>query len=305
MRMSAHGGNPTRAILYAFFANLGIALTKAIAAYVTGSSSLAAEAIHSTADVANQVLLLVGLKRSLRLADGEHPLGYGKASYFWSFMVAILLFTVGGLFSIFEGYHKLSHPEPMRYAWVALLVLAVSMVLEGASLRGCLAEIRQVSKGRTLREWIRHTRSSELLVVLGEDLAALVGLGFALAFVLLAFATGNPDYDALGSICIGVLLVLVAIFISIKVKSLLIGRSADPETVEKIRAIIAADEDVLELYNALTLQMGPQALLAIKIRMRESLSVGEAAQAINQLEHDIKTAIPDIGWCFVEIDVAD
>ena len=303
--MSAHSSNPTKAIMYAFFANLGVAVTKAIAAYFTQSTALAAEAIHSVADVGNQVLLLVGLKRSQQPADHEHPLGYGKASYFWSFMVAILLFTIGGMFSIYEGTDKLSHPEPMRYAWVALLVLVVSIVLEAFSLRGCLAEIGKISNGRTLREWVRTTRSSELLVVLGEDFAALVGLSIALVFVLLAVVTGNPVYDAVGSICIGVLLVLVAIFISIKVKSLLIGRSADPQTVEQILAIIRDDADVLELYNAATLQMGPQAMLAIKIRMRESLSVGEAARAINELERNIKAAIPDIGWCFVEIDVAD
>jgi cation diffusion facilitator family transporter len=303
--MSAHGSNPTKAIMYAFFANLGVAVTKAIAAYFTRSTALAAEAIHSVADVGNQVLLLIGLKRSQLPADHEHPLGYGKASYFWSFMVAILLFTIGGMFSIYEGAHKLSHPEPMSYAWVAILVLLVSIVLEALSLRGCLAEIDKISNGRTLREWIRTTRSSELLVVLGEDLAALIGLSIALVFVLLAVLTGNPVYDALGSICIGVLLVLVAIFISIKVKSLLIGRSADPQTVEKILTIIKDDADVLELYNAVTLQMGARALLAIKIRMRDSLSVGEAARAINELERDIKAAIPDIGWCFVEIDVAD
>jgi len=303
--MSAHGSNPTKAIMYAFFANLGVAVTKAIAAYFTRSTALAAEAIHSVADVANQVLLLIGLKRSQLPADHEHPLGYGKASYFWSFMVAILLFTIGGMFSIYEGTHKLSHPEPMSYAWVAILVLLVSIVLEALSLRGCLVEIDKIRNGRTLREWIRTTRSSELLVVLGEDLAALIGLSIALVFVLLAVVTGNPVYDAVGSICIGVLLVLVAIFISIKVKSLLIGRSADPQTVEKILTIIKDDADVLELYNAVTLQMGAQALLAIKIRMRDSLSVGEAARAINELERDIKAAIPDIGWCFVEIDVAD
>ncbi|HKI51486.1 MAG TPA: cation diffusion facilitator family transporter [Geothermobacteraceae bacterium] len=303
--MSAHGSNPTKAIMYAFFANLGVAVTKAVAAWFTGSSALAAEAFHSAADVANQVLLLVGLKRSQQPADSEHPLGYGKASYFWSFMVAILLFSSGGLFSIYEGAHKLKHPEPMSYAWVALLVLAVSIVLEGLSLRGCLVEIRKVQQGRTLREWVRTTRSSELLVVLGEDLAALVGLSIALVFVLLAVVTGDPCFDAIGSICIGVLLVVVAIFISIKVKTLLIGRSADPTTVAQIRAMIEADADVLELYNAVTLQMGAQALLAIKIRMRESLSVGEAARAINRLERDIKNAIPDIGWCFVEIDVTD
>jgi divalent metal cation (Fe/Co/Zn/Cd) transporter len=175
--------------------------------------------------------------------------------------------------------------------------------LEGLSLRGCLAEINKVRGERSLRTWIRHTRSSELLVVLGEDCAALAGLSLALVFVLLTIVTGNTFYDAIGSICIGLLLITVAVFISMKVKALLIGRSADPETVERIKTIIANDEDVLELYNAITLQMGPKAMLAIKIRMRENLQVGEAARAINQLEQQIKTAIPDIGWCFVEIDV--
>lgn len=301
--MSDHSSNPTRAVMYAFFANLGVAVAKAVAAYFTGSSSAIAEVCHSIADCGNQLLLLLGIKRARKAADVEHPLGYGKAGYFWSFMVAILLFTVGGLFSIYEGAHKLSNPEPMNHAWILIVVLVVSIILEGASLSGCLAEIRKVSGGRTLREWTVHTRNSELLVVLGEDLAAQVGLLIALGFVVLALVTGNPVYDAFGSICIGVLLVVVAVFISIKVKSLLIGRSADPETVDKISAIIARDPDVLELFSAVTMQMGPKAMLAIKIRMRESMPVGEAARAINELERNIKAAIPDIGWCFVEIDV--
>ena len=291
--------------MYAFFANLGVAIAKAVAAYFTGSSSAIAEVCHSIADCGNQLLLLVGIKRSQKTADAEHPLGYGKASYFWSFMVAILLFSVGGLFSIYEGTHKLSHPEPLSHAWVFIVVLVVSIVLEGVSLRGCLAEIKKARGARTLFEWIKHTRSSELLVVLGEDYAALVGLFLALVFVLLAVVTGNPVYDAIGSICIGVLLIIVAVFISIKVKALLIGRSADPETIEQIKTIIDNDTDVLELYSAITLQMGPKAMLAIKIRMRETMSVGDAARVINELERDIKAAIPDIGWCFVEIDVED
>jgi len=303
--MSAQGSNPTRAIMYAFFANLGIAVAKAIAAYFTGSSSAIAEVMHSIADCGNQLLLLVGLKRARKSADVEHPLGYGKASYFWSFMVAILLFSVGGLLSIYEGAHKLLQPEAMSHVWILFAVLFASIVMEGFSLRGCLVEIKKARGERTLREWIRHTRSSELLVVLGEDYAALVGLCLAIIFVMLAVFTGNPVYDAVGSICIGVLLVVVAVFISIKVKALLIGRSADPETVAKIKSIIVDDEDVLELYNAVTLQLGPKAMLAIKIRMRESMPVGDAARAINELERNIKALIPDIGWCFVEIDVED
>jgi len=303
--MSAHGSNPTKAIMYAFFANLGVAIAKAVAAYFTGSSSAIAEVLHSIADCGNQLLLLIGIKRSQKEADAEHPLGYGKASYFWSFMVAILLFSVGGLFSIYEGVHKLSSPEPLSHAWIFIVVLVFSMILEGVSLRGCLVEIKKARGERSLREWIKHTRSSELLVVLGEDYAAQIGLFLALCFVLLAIITGNPMYDAMGSICIGVLLVIVAVFISIKVKALLIGRSADPETLAMIEKIIAEDEDVLELFNAVTLQMGPKAMLAIKIRMRSDMAVGAAARAINELERDIKTAIPDIGWCFVEIDVVD
>jgi len=303
--MSAHGSNPKTAIMYAFFANLGVAIAKAVAAYFTGSSSAIAEVCHSIADCGNQLLLLVGIKRSQKSADKEHPLGYGKASYFWSFMVAILLFSVGGLFSVYEGTHKLLHPEPMSHAWILIVVLVFSIVLEGVSLRRCLVEIKKERGERTLREWIKHTRSSVLLVVLGEDYAAQIGLFLALGFVILAIVTGNPIYDAIGSICIGVLLIIVAVFISIKVKALLIGRSADPETVDKIKSIIDEDQDVLELFNAVTLQMGPKAMLAIKIRMREDMPVGEAAKAINELERDIKEAIPDIGWCFVEIDVTD
>jgi cation diffusion facilitator family transporter len=301
--MSAHDSHPIKAIMYAFFANLGVAVAKAIAAYFSGSSSAFAEVMHSIADCGNQLLLLLGLKRAGKSADIEHPLGYGKASYFWSFMVAVLLFSVGGLFSVYEGVQKLLHAEAITHAWILLAVLGVSIVLEGLSLRGCLAEINKVRGERSLQTWIRQTRSTELLVVLGEDCAALAGLSIALVFVLLTIVTGNTVYDAIGSICIGLLLITVAVFISMKVKALLIGRSADPETVAKIKNIIANDEDVLELYNAITLQMGPKAMLAIKIRMRENLQVGEAARAINQLEQQIKTAIPDIGWCFVEIDV--
>ena len=291
--------------MYAFFANLGVAIAKAIAAYFTGSSAALAEVLHSVADCGNQLLLLIGIKRSQKAADAEHPLGYGKAGYFWSFMVAILLFSVGGLFSIYEGAHKLSNPEPLSHTWVLVLVLVLSIILEGISLRGCLIEIKKSRGERSLRQWVKHTRNAELLVVLGEDYAAQIGLFIALFFVGLATITGNPIYDAVGSICIGVLLVVVAIFISIKVKALLIGRSADPETVTQIMKIIDRDDDVLELFNAVTLQMGPKAMLAIKIRMREQLAVVDAAKAINELEREIKAAIPDIGWCFVEIDVTD
>jgi cation diffusion facilitator family transporter len=213
--LSKHGSS-AKAIMYAFLANFGIAVAKGVAAFYTGSGSMLAEAIHSLADCTNQVLLFLGLKRSEKPATHTHPLGYGKVIYFWSFIVAVLLFSMGGLFSIYEGVHKLNHPEELNRVWVALLVLGVSIILESLSLFGALREIKHVKKGKSLGEWIKTTVRAELLVVFGEDIAALLGLTVAFIFVLLAFLTGNPLYDSLGSICIGGILVLVSLFLIIR-----------------------------------------------------------------------------------------
>ena len=187
-----------RAVLYALGANSGILIAKGTAAAVTGSSAMLAEAIHSAADCGNQVLLLRGMKEAKREPDAKHPLGYGKVVYFWAFLVAVLLFTLGGLFSVYEGWHKLHQPEPMSNAVVAIIVLAVSIVLEAFSLAGCVREIRKVSGGMSLWKFFRVSRNSELIIVLGEDIAALAGLALALIAILLALATGNPMFDALG-----------------------------------------------------------------------------------------------------------
>lgn len=227
MSSSSHNGT-ARAILYAFLANGGIALAKTWAAAVTGSGSMLAEAIHSYADTGNQVLLYLGLNQSAKPPDAEHPLGYGKLSYFWSFIVALMLFSIGGLFSIYEGIHKFQHPEPLSQVWIAIGVLAVAIVLESFSLMGCLREINLIRGDRPFRLWLKHTRSSELIVVLGEDVAALLGLMLALLFVSLAAITGNPTFDAIGSMCIGVILIFISIFLTLRVRSLLVGRSADP-----------------------------------------------------------------------------
>src|SRR3954470_14998453 len=211
--MSDHGSS-AKAILYAFIANLGIALAKLGAAIYTHSGSMLAESIHSFADCGNQVLLFLGLRQSQRPPDAKHPLGYGKITYFWSFVVALLLFSMGGLFSIYEGWHKL-HGEvaALNKPWIALLVLGVSIGLEFGSLLGCLREIKKLRKERSLGYWLRNTRNAELVVVLGEDVAALVGLALAFAFVGLATLTGNMIFDAIGSIAIGVVLVCVSIFV--------------------------------------------------------------------------------------------
>ena len=294
-----------RAILYAFLANFGIALAKSWAAWLTGSGSMLAEAIHSYADTGNQVLLYLGLKQSQRPPDLEHPLGYGKLSYFWSFIVALLLFSLGGMFSIYEGLHKLLHPEDLSQLWVAVIVLILAIILEGFSLLGCLREIRLVRGDRPFREWLKHTRNSELVVVLGEDIGAQLGLLLALGFLLMAAITGNPVYDAIGSICIGAVLLVISVFIALRVRSLLVGRSADPEIQETINAIISEHDDIECVLNTITIQFGPDTMLAAKVKLRPDLTIDAAVSAINALERKLKERIPKLKWSFIEPDVCD
>jgi len=294
-----------KAILYAFLANFAIALAKSWAAWITGSGSMLAEAIHSYADSGNQVLLYLGLKQGARPPDERHPLGYGKLVYFWSFIVAMLLFSVGGLFSIYEGLHKFSHPEPLNQAWIALAVLAFAIVLEGFSLMGCVREISHIRGERSFREWLRHTRSSALVVVFGEDVAALLGLALAFVFVSLAIVTGDPVFDALGSMCIGVVLVVISVFLSARVRSLLVGTSADPLIRDAIDKIISEDDAVEELLNTITIQFGPDTMLAAKIRMNADVDLKTAIQSINTLERRLKQDVPELKWCFIEPDDSD
>jgi cation diffusion facilitator family transporter len=303
--MTSDQGSSTRAILYAFLANFGIAVTKSGAAAYTNSGSMLAEAIHSYADCANQVLLFLGLRQSDDPPTREHPLGFGKVTYFWSFVVALLLFSMGGLFSIYEGWHKLHNPEPLHKAWIALTVLVVSIVLETGSLVGCLREIARIRRGRRFLDWFRQTRNAELVVVLGEDVAALAGLVLAFTFVSLAAATGDTRFDAAGSIAIGVVLIFVALFIVGRIRQLLIGKSAEPALEQQIVDLINRDPDIEELLNTITLQFGPQVLLAAKVRMRAGLSIEQAVDHLNELERAIKQGCPEVGWIFIEPDVTD
>jgi cation diffusion facilitator family transporter len=303
--MSSNHGSSAKAIKYAFFANLGIAITKGFAAVYTNSGSMLAEAIHSVADATNQVLLFIGLKQSAKPATDEHPLGFGKATYFWSFVVALLLFSMGGLFSIYEGWHKLHEPEPLNQAWIALTVLGIAIVLETLSLLGCLKEIHKIRRGRPFFDWLKHTRNAELVVVLGEDIAAEIGLVLAFVFVAAADWTGDTRWDAAGSIAIGVVLIVVAYFIALRIKGLLVGRSAEPELERRLNELIAEDGSIEEILNTITMQFGPQIMLAAKIRMKPGLSIDEAVERINHLERQIKDRYPEIGWCFVEPDVTD
>jgi cation diffusion facilitator family transporter len=297
--------NTTRTILYALGANAAIGAAKLAAALFTGSNAMMAEAVHSFADCGNQVLLLVGSHRAKRPPSPDYPLGHGKAVFFWSFVVALILFSMGGLFSIYEGWHKLHTTQGLQSPWIALAVLCFSIVMELYSLKACLEEVRKARQGRSLWRWFRDSRQSELIVVLGEDLAALFGLAFAAVAVVATMATGNPVYDALGSIAIGVLLVAVAIGVGLEVVGLLIGQSVDPETRQAIQDFVRSHPDIDSVLNVITLQLGNEVMLAVKARMASRGSASELIAAINRCERDVRAAFPQIQWMFFEPDDTD
>ena len=293
-----------KTVLYALGANFAIGVAKLVAAITTGSSAMLAEAIHSFADCGNQALLLVGMKQAKRPPSPDYPLGYGKAIYFWSFIVALVLFSLGGVFSIYEGVHKLADPGPLSYPWVAVGILVFGIAAETVSLRAALAEIAKVRGDRSLWRWFRESRQSELVVILGEDIAALFGLVFALLAVLLTIFTGNPVWDALGSMAIGALLIVVAIGIGIEIKALLIGQSADPGVVAKIREFLAGRGEIEQVYRLITLQLGTSLMVAVKAKMR-ARTARELVDAINRVEAALRAEFPEIQWLFFEPDVTD
>ena len=294
-----------KSILYALGANLAIALAKSAGASFTGSASMLAEAIHSFADCANQGLLLWGLKEARRVASPEHPLGYGRAIYFWSFIVALMLFSMGGLFSIYEGVHKLSAHEPLRDPWIAIGILVFGIAAESVSLWGALREINKERGDRSLWRWFRTSRQSELLVVLGEDIAALGGLSLAIGFIALALVTGDPMWDALGSIAIGSLLILVAVGVAVEVKALLLGQSADPEALDRMRSHLQSQPEVARLYSVLTQQLGGDIMVAVKARMHPVASDSALVEAINRVERGFRAQFPAVRWLFFEPDLRD
>ena len=290
------------AIIYALTANGGIAISKGAAAMYTGSSAMMAEAVHSSADCANQLLLLLGLKQAKKEPTAQHPLGFGKATYFWSFVVALMLFSLGGAFSIYEGVHKLSRPEPVENPLVAIAVLTIGIVLEAWSLKGCIAEIREKAGPMPLWRYFKESREAELVVIMGEDIAALLGLFVALVAISLAALTGNPLFDAAGSIAVGVLLVVVAIGVGFQVQSLLIGESAAPETVAAMRAWLTGRDEIAELYDLMSLQIGSYIFVAVKARMSEAQDAGRLVDDVNRVQDGLKAAFPEIRWVFFEPD---
>lgn len=294
-----------KSVLFALFANSAIAVAKGIAAYFTKSGAMLAEAIHSVADAGNQLLLILGLRQTRKTPTDDHPLGFGKSIYFWSFLVAVILFSVGGMFSVYEGVHKLLHPEPLAHPWIAIGVLGFAIVAESISLWGCMREVNKERMGRSLMQWFRQSRSSALIVVFGEDIAALLGLVFALTAIVATWLTGNPLWDALGTISIGVLLIVVAVFIAIEVKDLLIGQSVEPRTLKAMKVFLAERPEIEELYNVLTMQFGPDAMVAIKARMVITGSEEGMLRAINQVERDFRQQFEMTAWLFFEPDLED
>lgn len=299
----SHQEASIKSIVFALLANLGIAITKTIAAILTGSGAMLAESIHSFADCGNQGLLFLGLKASKKKPDTEHPLGYGKEIYFWSFVVALILFSVGGMFSIYEGIHKISSHEGLNNPIIAIIVLVVSMILESASLFGCLTQINKFRNNTSLWTWVKNSRQSELIVVLGEDIAALLGLSFALISVVLAIISGNPVYDAIGSIGIGVLLIIISFFLALKVKSLLIGQSADSNTRKEIKIFLEARPEIDKILNLITIQLGPKIMVAVKAKMAKVSSVDQLINNINTCEAELKKNNSSIQWVFFEPDI--
>jgi cation diffusion facilitator family transporter len=293
-----------RTILYALGANLAIAAAKTGAAIFTGSSAMLAEAIHSYADSGNQVLLLWGMRQAKRPPSPDYPLGWGKAVFFWSFIVALVLFSLGGLFSLYEGWHKLAQPEPLKYGWVAIGILVFGLAAETVSLRACLHEVNKVRGNRSLWLWFRESRQSELVVIFGEDLAALLGLALALIAVSLTMYTANPMWDALGSMAIGVVLIVVAVLVGIEIKALLIGQSAEHETEARLREFLLKQPGVEKIFRLLTLQLGTSLLVAVKAKMNAQ-TADELIAAINRAEAATRAEFPEIQWLFFEPDVAD
>jgi cation diffusion facilitator family transporter len=294
----------TRTIFYALGANLAIAAAKTAGAVATGSSAMLAEAIHSYADAGNQVLLLWGMKQAKRPPSPDYPLGWGKAVFFWSFIVAIVLFSLGGVFSLYEGWHKFTHPEPLNYAWVAVGILVFGLIAESISMRACLQEVNKVRGKRTVWQWFRESRQSELVVILGEDFAALVGLALALIAVLMTILTGNPMWDGLGSMWIGVILIVVAAGIGVEIKGLLIGQSAHPEVVERMRQFVERSDGVEKIYGLITMQLGTSLMVALKVKV-DAATAAELVSRINEVEVALRIEFPEIQWLFVEPDVAD
>lgn len=295
--------NSTTAVLKALVANGGIALSKGVAAAYTGSGAMLAEAIHSLADTLNQIFLLFGMKQAQKPATIAHPLGHGKVAYFWSLLVALMLFGLGSVFSLVEGIHRVLHPEPVEHLLPSIVVLILAVALESYSLKGALDALKEERGEKSLWAWFKSTRQPELMVVTGEDIGALGGLLTALVFLGLTALTGNPVFDALGMVAVGLLMGVISIAVLIEVKSLITGESASEGQRNEIQAILSASPEIKRVINTITLAWGGNVVLAVKAEMNPCGSDLQMVHAINAVEDRIQQRMPEVKWVFFEPDI--
>ena len=300
--MSTEGG--TKAVVAALLANTGIAISKFFAFAITGSTSMLSEAIHSVADSFNQVLLLIGGKRSRRIADDKYQFGYGRVRYVYGFMVAIVLFMVGGIYSFYEGFHKWNHPEPVNDFWIAIAVLSVAIILESLSFRTAIIETNKVRGNRSFAKFVRDARQPELPVILLEDFGALIGLNFALIGVSAAVITGDGRWDGLGAMAIGSLLIIIAVILVREMAGMLVGEGALPEEYDAVHAALTSAPLVDRVIHLRTLHVGPDALLVgAKIAITHTDSAEEIARGIDEAERLLRIAVPNAQYVFLEPDL--
>ena len=300
--MSTEGG--TKAVIAALLANSGIAISKFVAFVITGSTSMLSEAIHSVADALNQVLLLIGGKRSKRIADEKYQFGYGRVRYVYGFMVAIVLFMVGGIYSLYEGWHKWNHPEPVNNHWIAIGVLTIAIILESLSFRTAILETNKVRGKRSFAKFVRDARQPELPVILLEDFGALLGLVFALFGVSFAVITGDGRWDGMGAMAIGTLLIIIAIILIREMSAMLVGEGALPEEYDAVKAALESAPLVERVINLRTLHVGPDALLVgAKIAIRRCDTAQDIAQGIDEAERLLRLAVPSAQYVFLEPDL--
>ena len=306
MSQNEQSGHGTGHIIQSLVINLAIACSKGFAAFMTGSGAMLAETIHSFSDCANQALLLVGVKQAQRPPDEKHPLGYGRSVYFWSFMVAVLLFSIGGMFSVYEGIHKFMHPEPVENVLWGIGILLFSIVLEGYAAYSNVVEINKRRKNTAFFKYLKSTKDSDLIVIFGENSAAVLGLILALVAMVTSYYTGDGRYDALGSLAIGLVLIAVAIFLSIEVKSLLIGESADPFITQTATEIAIEHPNIEKLINCITIQQGPGEVLAcVKIKCEPHLTATEVSALINDFEKQLRDTCTEVKWLYIEPDLEE
>jgi cation diffusion facilitator family transporter len=302
--MSADKEHSTAHIVQSLLVNVVIAVVKSVAAVFTGSGAMLAEALHSFSDCGNQVLLLIGVRQARKPPDPRHPFGYGRAVYFWSFMVALMLFLGGGVFSIYEGLHKLREPEPVERVWLGLLILAISLVLEGGATLSNIRELNRRRGGKPLIRYLRETTDSDLVVIFGENSAAVLGLALAIGALLLAGLTHDGRWDGVGGMAIGLVLVGVAVFLAVEVSSLLLGEAAAPEIEEAVHATAKTLPGLERVLNVVTMQQGPgEVLVHVKASFTPTLSVAEVSRQINDFEARLREARAEIRWVFVEPDL--